>query len=278
MKSASVGICAHNEEETIGELLEQITAEEVPIEQIIVVVAGDDKTDEIVKEKGNKDSRIVMVREGERKGQSAAQNEILRRADHEALFLIDGDGLIKKGSLEALWREYDGKSILYGREIPDTPENFTGKVIDSFWELHHSLSLKMPKYTTQLALQPTSLIDNIPVEVVIDDEYIGLNAIDEGYEIKYVPEAEKHHNIKGNIRSFARHRRKNWAGMFQIQKFGYPNLQPTSSKAVFFAKSFIEASFRKKVYLSVLAIVEISAVIGALKDAYSKDWPFCWER
>lgn len=278
MTEASVGICAHNEEETIGTLLDQIMEEDVPVEQVIVVVAGEDRTEEIVRSRSQNDSRIEMVREEERRGQSAAQNEILERVRNEALFLIDGDGLIKKGSLEALWREYDGESILYGREVPETPDNFTGKIIDTFWELHHSLSMRNPKYTTQLALQPSHLIDRIPVEIVIDDEYIGLEAAGKGYDIKYVPEAEKHHNIKGDIKSFARHRRKNWAGMFQIQEYGYSNLQSTRTKAKFFLRNFLASSTRRKFYLVILAIVELYAVAGALKDALTRDWPFLWKR
>lgn len=278
MVTVSVGICSHNEEETIGELLDQILAEEVPLKQVIVVVAGDDRTDEIVKKKMNENPEIELVREKERRGQSAAQNEIFERATEDALFLIDGDGWIKEGSLERLWAEYDGDSILYGREIPETPDNFTGRLIDRFWELHHRMSLKESKYTTQLALQPTKLIDHIPKEIVIDDEFIGLKAVKEGYRIKYVPGAEKHHNIKGDMRSFLRHRRKNWAGMFQIQSRGNENLQNTSTKAKFYLENLVHNSWRERLYLVTLGALEFGAFIGGFSDALRKRWPYRWKR
>lgn len=278
MATASVGICAHNEEETIGELLEQITDEDTPLEQIIVVVAGDDDTERIVKEKKESYPEIELVREKGRRGQSAAQNEIFDRATGDALYLIDGDGWIKPGSMEKMWEEYDGRSIIYGREIPETPDNLTGRLIDRFWELHHGMSLEEPKYTTQLALQPTDLIDRIPPEIVIDDEYIGLKAIDEGYEIKYIPEAEKHHNIKGDMRSFLRHRRKNWAGMFQIQARGSDNLQSTSTKARFYLKNLAFNSWGERIYLVTLGVLEMTAFLGGLKDAALRNWPYKWER
>lgn len=279
MKS-SVGICAHNEEETIGRLLDQIREEDVPIKQIIVVIAGDDRTEEIVKEK--KDSypkpKIEIVREEARRGQSAAQNEIFTRASEDGLFLIDGDGTIEEGSLELIWEEYDGNSIIYGRELPETPDNLTGKVIDHFWELHHNLSLQEPKYTTQLALQPANLIDHIPREIVIDDEYIGRKALERGYEIIYVPEAVKNHNIKGDIKSYIRHRRKNWAGMLQMQDLGYDNLQSTGSKARFYTSSLLSNSPRKSFFFVLVGSIELIAFLGALKDAAGKNWPYKWER
>lgn len=276
--TASVGICAHNEEETIGELLDQILAENIPLEEIIVVVAGNDDTDSIVEKKSKEHPKITLVREGKRRGQSAAQNEIFERVDEGGLFLIDGDGLIKPGSLETMWDEYDGNTIIYGREIPDTPDNLTGRLIDRFWVLHHELSLRQPKYTTQLALQPAELIDSIPKEIVIDDEYIGLKAKAEGYEIKYLPEAEKRHNIKGDMLSFLRHRRKNWAGMFQIQKRGEGNLQSTGLKARFYLESLLKNSWREKFYLLTLGVLEFGAFLGGFKDALLNRWPYKWKR
>lgn len=275
---ASAGVCAHNEEETIGQLVDQILSAEVPIEQLIVVVAGDDRTEEIVREKMSSNPEIEIVVEDERRGQSAAQNEIFERATEEALFLIDGDGWIKEGSLEALWSEYDEESILYGREIPETPDNFTGRLIDRFWELHHGMSLREPKYTTQLALQPTKLIDHIPKEIVIDDEFIGLKAIREGYTINYVPRAEKHHNIKGDMRSFLRHRRKNWAGMFQIQSRGDKNLQTTSTKAKFYLENLVHNGWKERLYLMTLGALEFGAFLCGLSDALRKRWPYKWKR
>lgn len=275
---ASVGICAHNEEETIGKLIDQIMEEQVPVRQVVVVVAGDDDTEEIVRTKMDFHEEVEIVLEGERRGQSAAQNEIFKRASEDMLFMIDGDGLIKSGSLEALWEENDGNSILYGREIPETPDNLSGSIIDHFWIMHHELSLRQPKYTTQIALQPTDLINHIPKDIVIDDEYIGQRAVKNGLKIKYVPEAMKFHNIKGDLKSFRRHRRKNWAGMFQIQRDEDETLQSTGLKAKFYLKNLFTGGPTKLVYSLLLGIIEISSFIGGLKDAIKDDWPYKWKR
>ncbi|MFB6295116.1 MAG: glycosyltransferase family 2 protein, partial [Candidatus Nanohaloarchaea archaeon] len=77
MGGVAVGICAHNEEETIGPLLDRIFAEDVDVTQVIVVAAGDDRTVDIVEEKQEEYGDIVLVEEEGRGGQSAAQNKIL---------------------------------------------------------------------------------------------------------------------------------------------------------------------------------------------------------
>ncbi|MFB6294164.1 MAG: glycosyltransferase family 2 protein, partial [Candidatus Nanohaloarchaea archaeon] len=92
--NVSVGICAHNEEETIGLLLDAISAEQIDVDQVIVVAAGDDGTADIVADRADDHPEIKLVREDERRGQSAAQNEILDRVEEPLLFLIDGDGLL----------------------------------------------------------------------------------------------------------------------------------------------------------------------------------------
>lgn len=277
-KSISVGICAHNEEETIGELLEQLGNEEVEIEEIIVVVAGYDNTDEIVREKATKYSHIQLIKEEERNGQSAAQNLLLSENSSDILFLIDGDGTIEEGSLNKMLQEFNGKNIILGREIPDTPDNMTGKIISSFWEIHHSMCKINPKFTTQLALIPGDLIESIPPEIVIDDEYIAIKALEKGYSISYVPSAKKYHNIKGDLKSFTRHRIKNWTGMFQMQNIGYENIQPTDQKAKFFLKYFRQSSWRNKPVLIAVGAIELLSVTMAVFNSIRGHWPYKWKR
>ncbi|MFB6147867.1 MAG: glycosyltransferase family 2 protein, partial [Candidatus Nanohaloarchaea archaeon] len=68
----TVGICAHNEEETIGKLLEQVMEEDIPLSRIIVVVAGEDRTAGIVRRKQRKYPGIELIREENREGQTVA--------------------------------------------------------------------------------------------------------------------------------------------------------------------------------------------------------------
>ncbi len=278
VNTVSAGICVHNEEATIGELIEQIQRENAKIDEILVVASGYDRTKDIVREKSDKYGNITLIEESERRGQSAAQNTILQEAEGDLLLLIDGDGLIKPGSIETLLDAYDGTSILYGREIPSTPDTFAGSVIQAFWQLHHELSLQQPKYTTQLALLPADAIDRLPEQIVIDDEYMAWKAQQQGYSIRYIPEAAKYHNIKGDIKSFIRHHRRNWAGMFQMQELRGTTLQPTSLKARFYLAQLIRKPLKDKFPLLIVGVLESLAFLGGLYDSITGKWPYIWER
>lgn len=276
--TVSVGICAHDEEETIGTLLDQVMAEDIPLEEVLVVVAGDDDTATIVEEKADRHDTIRLLQEEERRGQTAAQNWILAEATGEVLLLVDGDGLITDGSLEALVDRYTGENILYGREIPDTDGSLLGRMTDLLWELHHDLCLEQPKFSTQIGLIPGTLLDRIPEDIVLDDEYIGVMARDKGYDIEYVPDAVKHHHTDTTLRFIFHQRRKNWSGRLQIQHRGHGNLQSTGHRAAFFLDQFLSRPFTEKALLLGMAGIEAGAIMVAYVDRLRRDWPTIWYR
>jgi len=92
----SIGICAYNEEQNIGQLLENILAHQTKhhLDEIIIVSSGSiDKTDEIVKEFAQKDKRIKLIIEPERKGKYSAVNLLLSNNQSEILVMTDADCL-----------------------------------------------------------------------------------------------------------------------------------------------------------------------------------------
>lgn len=280
MQTVSVGICAHNEEATIGRLLGQVLDADVPVEEVIVVVAGDDATADIVERFREHDDRVDVVREDERRGQSAAQNEILQRADGDLIMLVDGDGWLGEDALEIVYENAGPHTIVYGRETPVTPSTYTGDVIETFWAIHDRLSRRSPKFTTQLACIPAGLIERIPPEVVIDDEYIGRHAQRAGYTVVYCPEAQKFHNIKGDAKSFIRHRRKNWAGMIQLRRGGGVGpMQSDTSKLRAFADQLVRSGSGDVLPLLTVACIEAYSYLGAQIDIrVLDDPPYIWER
>ncbi|MFB6294163.1 MAG: glycosyltransferase family 2 protein, partial [Candidatus Nanohaloarchaea archaeon] len=235
-------------------------------------------TVDIVQQKQEEYGGIELVEEGGREGQSAAQNKILDRVENDAVFLIDGDGVFTPGSMEAMMDAYDGDSLVYGREYPVLGDTFGQRVMAEFWKVHDALGRLTPAFTTQIALIPTDLVDRIPPEIVIDDEYLGQRAREEGRDIIYVPEAVKLHNIKGDVKSFLRHRRKNWAGMIQIQRQGYDNLQPTGLKLKFFLRYLFNSAPRSMLRLLVVGWIEFVALTLAYYDSVRGRWPYIWDR
>lgn len=275
--SVSVGICAHNEQETIGTLLDQVIEENIPIEEIIVVVAGEDATVDIVADKEETHDEIMLLEEDERKGQIVAQNKILSHATGEALLLLDGDGTIREGSLEALYEKFNGNNIVSGREIPVTKDSFLSNVLDIYGEIHHSICKVNPRFSTNIGLIPSDIVDSFP-KIVHDDAYIEHQSVLNNLPLEYVPEAVKYHHIPNTTRFFFHQQKKNWAGRFQAREKGYVHTKPSRLLRQAFFKRLRDSSLKNLPALLALGIIEAAAYSVSLHHRFTGNFPVKWWR
>lgn len=258
--TVSVGICAHNEQETLGKLLNQVLNENIPLEEIIVIVAGNDDSADIVADKEQESNKITLIQEDEREGQTAAQNKILDNVSGDALIFLDGDGLIKKGSLEILYDRYNGDNIVSGKEIPITTNSFLGNILDVYGEAHHKMCNIQPRFATHLGIVPSNLIESFP-EIILDDSYIEHRALEEDLSIIYQKNAVKHHKTPNSLRFFFHQQKKNWTGRFQIEKMGLMQSKSSNLMIMIFLKELLSSSFHKIPALISLAVIELAAYI-----------------
>lgn len=277
-KTVSVGICAHNEEQTIGKLIDQVLDEDIPVKQVIVAVAGEDRTGEIVKEKMDEYDEVVLIEEDEREGQSVAQNKIFERVDEDLFFFLDADGLIKEGSMEKMYSEYDCSAILHSREVPMDEDGVMGSIVKELWNIHHHFCLENPKFSAQMGLIPADQAYRIPEDVVLDDEYVAVRAMEDGYDVQYVPEAIKYHNTSLKFPVYFAQRKKNWAGSWQLEEKGYEYSVDNSDKLRIFARYFLKSSSWSKLILVLMAVIESSAIAMAYLDKIRSDYPTVWRR
>lgn len=275
--TVSIGVCAHNEEETIGELLDQTMNEDIPVEEVIVVVAGNDRTSEIVRDRQKLHDEIKLVEEESREGQIAAQNKMLERSNGDLILFLDGDGTIEPGSLEALYESFEPCKAVAGKEIPVTDDSFLGSVIDIYGEVHHQLCLQNPRFSTHLGIFRSNLIDSFP-EIILDDAYIEHLCHLNELEIDYVEDAVKHHNTPNTLRFFFHQQKKNWAGRFQAKQKGFIHTKPDGLLAEVFLNSLKESSFKDIPYLVTLGSLEAAAYISARFHQLTGSFPVKWWR
>lgn len=276
--TVSIGICAHNEEATIGTLLDQVLNEEIPVAEVIVVVAGEDATADIVSDAAHEHDEIVLVEEEEaREGQIAAQNKILSRASGEALLLVDGDGTMRPGSLEALYDQFDGENIVAGKEVPVTEESFAGDIIAQHGAIHHEFCCSQPRFSTHMGIFPTDLVDQFP-DIVLDDVYVEHRAMEEGRELEYVPEAVKYHHLPNTYRFFFHQQKKNWAGRFQAEKRGYQHTKPPHLLALMFLRQMAGSKAADIPALLALGGLEVAAYATGRFHQLTGNFPVAWWR
>ena len=95
---ASIGICAYNEENNIGNLLRSIRTQElgrIEIAQVVVVSSAcRDSTNTIVRAMRLQDPRIALIEQPQRNGKASAVNLFLRTASEGICILISADTVL----------------------------------------------------------------------------------------------------------------------------------------------------------------------------------------
>lgn len=276
----SVGIMAYNEEQNIASLLKAIllqSFDDFVISEIIVVCSGcTDKTIEIVQSLAQEYKKIKLICEFERKGKYSGINLFLKEAQSDILVLESGDTLPKRRSLQRLCEPLldDKIGICASRPIPRASENsLLDKVVKLQWDIHHSISLKTPKFGELIAfkkvfasISPTS----------VDEEEIARNIYSEGFKGKYVPKAIVYNFGPRTFSDFIKQRSRIYGGHLALKKSGYevPSLNNFNLFLTVF--SFLKLN-RLFLFLLSLLLEGISRIYGGIEFFIFKKYNFVWE-
>lgn len=231
MTEISIGICAYNEEKNIGKLLDNLlTEQELPQDsEIIVVCSGcTDSTPEIVRQFGEKDGRIKLIIEEERRGKASAINKILETYVGDYIFLIPGDVVPAQSSLSLLLKNISSDSrvgVVGGRPIPTNIENgFSGYLSHLMWRMHNRTlkflnDLNMSNHASgELMVFRRGIVEKIPIDVVNDDAYIAVKASLKGSLVKYCDEAIVYIKAPTNIAEYICQRRRVVYGHHRVKQ------------------------------------------------------------
>lgn len=281
MKNFSFGICAYNEEENIGELLDNISNHKTPhtLEKIIVVASGcTDRTAEIAKKHANLDSRISLIVEDERRGKYLAVNRIFRENTSEVLIMIDADCLIADGAVDQLIQSLEDKKVgaVCGRTVP------LNKEFDGFWGYISHFRYKVFDESALRAVKNKSfyhisgylyairggLAKEIELpQIVQDDLYVGLETIKRGYLVDFEPSALVNILHPTKFSAFVKQRKRIRLGHMQIEKITGKKVFNTIPAAV---APLVLKAMRKDpagiLYTAAAAILEQYAAILAYLD------------
>jgi len=201
--TVSVGICAHNEEETIGPLLKSVlkqTQENFLLKEVFVVSDGStDKTVMIAKTFNN--PIIAIIDDRKRLGKAVRMNTIFTKASGDLLILLDADiqlgnedifGLLVKGFENNLKAGLIGGRIRpkEGRTLIEKSVNASVEIYQRFaaWfkEGHNVYNCNGPILALSKSLYRQIII---PYGVVADDTYLYFFALSLGFEFQFIPPA-----------------------------------------------------------------------------------------
>ncbi len=221
--SMMVGIAVSNEEQNIGNLIENlIKSSPKEIETICIVSSGStDRTNDIVRSYSQIDARIKLIIEPERNGKASALNILLAESEnYDCVVYTGGDNIPCQKALVRLINmlKTEDVDIVGARPIPvDDPNNFMGFCSHLLWNLHHQSSLEVPKISGELMAFKTRIIRELPPAIINDDAYIQTLAEMKKRGIAYCPEAEVLLKGPSTARDFITQRRRVFVGYKQLE-------------------------------------------------------------
>jgi len=285
MVKVSIGICAHNEEKHIEGLLRNLLNEqELPSDsEIIVVCSGcTDSTPEIVKAFSEKDERVKLVVEAERRGKISALNKILNTYQGDVFVNIDADHNPSKGAIPLLLSDLNDSEVgaVAGNKTPVGGTGFIDKVQYVAWGLHAEANKFLGNHGNAhlgavLYAIRKGICNHIPEDVVNDDSYVSVVCKQNCYQLLFEENAYAYFPCLETIGQFVEHRRRVIYGHLKVKEAtgmapAVLEMIPLKAKLTITAR-WIKRNLLLTPYFMFLCLIELWANILARWD-YSKNY------
>lgn len=227
MQPVTIGVCAHNEERNIENSLKAISSQQIEdfsIKEILVVSSGStDRTNEIVRKYMEIDHRVSLIIQERREGKYSAVNEIIREAKGDIIVLVNADNILADSSLAHLLSPFKDESVgmAGGHPVPvNSPDTLAGFAVRMLWDLHHKVSLIVPKTGELIAFRNFKF--QLPEGTNTDEDWIRMEIERRGFKVVYVPEAIVYNRGPETVREFLKQRvRVNIGEMYMKKRFGF---------------------------------------------------------
>ncbi len=230
LSSVSVLMPVHNEEKVLRKKIQLLLASDYPaagglFEIIIGSDASDDGTDEIINEFARADDRIIFFRAEERTGKSGMLNILASKAKGEILIITDANVMPSVQTVRLLAEGFpEPETGLCDASV--TPSDSDGEGItfqENFYSRFES-GLKRAEgeawgtmtgpYGGFYAVR-RSIFPVLPRNLLVDDLYVGLTVLKNGFSAFNIPEATVTEDTSPGISGQFRRRVRIAAGSFQ---------------------------------------------------------------
>lgn len=228
----SIGICAADLASNLDDLLELIMNETFPanisLRKLILVASGcDPKALLFSKALARRDQRLVLIEEPNRRGKSAAINEILENFEGEFLVLVNSDALPEPGAISQLLHEItedDNVGMVSASPVVAERSGITGSVLQLMWSVHNECLTKLSEIDRnnhccdELVVARSKVLSKLPPDTVNDGAYLAGAAYQAGYTIRFSQRARVRIDVPRGLIDLMRQRRRIVYGHVQIWK------------------------------------------------------------
>jgi glycosyltransferase involved in cell wall biosynthesis len=229
--NVSIVVPAHNEAANIRRvltaLLEQKTSFARILEIVVVASGCTDDTANVARDVGRGRPGMHVHVQERREGKVAAINMYMRRRDPraEAIVLCSADLDVKPDVVEKMvcfLRDHPGVGMVGARPVPNNDgSRLVGRMVQLLWELHHRVSLEVPKMGEIVAFR-SQLVEHVNELSVVDEASIEDIVRSKGYSLGYVPDAIVTNHGPETLSEYFEQRRRIARGHYWLEfAFGY---------------------------------------------------------
>jgi glycosyltransferase involved in cell wall biosynthesis len=234
----SVGIPSYNEGASLPFLISRILSQKLPSNiRLREVIISDDSDDETAKllEEFSKNEIVKVLHHQERRGVSAAWNEILTEALGEIIVLVDADTIPSPDLLASLSSKISSDvGLVAANSSPLPPKSFFARA--SFfvgrWLQEIRRSFEANQFTViGRALAIRSDIAKkitLPKDLLAPDLYISCRVRELGYDIAYAEDAIVHFKPTESVKDFASQVVRASLGHKQLKEYSRTTLRKVS--------------------------------------------------
>lgn len=282
--SISIGVMAYNEEKIIANCLNALRRQQLSngiISEIIVVSSGStDRTDEIVTQLAQEETRIRLIIQPQRQGKASAINEFLKQASGDIAIIESGDTVTLPNTVQELIKPFADAQVGMSGAHPvpvNNRKSFVGYCVHRLWELHHQIAMDSPKCGEMVAFR--NIISRIPKYTAVDEAAIEANLCQAKFKLAYCPQAVVQNKGPETLHDFIKQRRRIASGHKHLKATtGHVVTTQKSGKLWKYVLNTQRWTPREIIYMLLLLLIEAwSRFIGSI-DFYLRDKnPFIWD-
>jgi len=268
--NVSIVVPAYNEAATIRRLLTALLEQETAVARIveIVVVASGctDDTADVAREFGRGRPGVHVHVQERREGKVAAINAYLKVRDPRAQVSVvcSADLDLAPDVVEKLTRflrDHPGVGMVGGRPVPNNDgSTLVGRMVKLLWELHHRVSLEVPKMGEIVAFR-APLVEYVSELSVVDEASIEDIVRAKGYTLGYVPDAIVTNHGPETLDEYFEQRRRIARGHYWLSfAFGY---EVATLDRGLVARAALETARHEDAFGKAALAAAIGAEVGA---------------
>lgn len=225
--TVSIIISAYNEEDCIGDKVGNLLSLDYPNSKLEIIIGSDgstDATNEIVSH--HISSTIFFYPFAQRRGKMATLNDLVAKAKNEILVFTDARQSFEQDSLRELVANFHDASVgCVSGELhfkPLTAAGGTAKGINLYWKYEKFLRACESKIHSMLGATGAiyavrrELFTPIPPNIILDDMFVPLKIIQNGFRAIFDPNASAYDIIADNPKEEYRRKVRTLSGNYQI--------------------------------------------------------------